>query len=174
MFDGIDRNRYFNGVQHACLDGVAGLSLNAGKGNPNHDELGRSTTGGGGGKKPKPGKVSHKRYEYKVRDWDADDPQAKKTETVAEWDETTHPIYQDSTIIKTGDQLGMIPDRAEFGIAEKAYIVRDKRLEDPFEAYVPIDDKEEKYVKDYLKATFKIDNDELERLLKGTHKKAEW
>ena len=151
-----DALKEFDKRHENSLEGENSLPFqaNGGPGSGNFGHAGREGKRGGSGKG---GKVYHRKYSSDGKN------------VVAEWDEVRHPIYPDEMIIKSDDQIGMVSDAsAEFGISKKAFDVRDKRLKNPFEVYEPIDAQEEELVKEYIKESFGIDDDELGRKLGKT------
>ena len=151
-----DALKEFDKRHENSLEGENSLPFqaNGGPGSGNFGHAGREGKRGGSGKG---GKVYHRKYSSDGKN------------VVAEWDEVRHPIYPDEMIIKSDDQIGMVSDAsAEFGISKKAFEVRDKRLKNPFEVYEPIDAQEEEFVKEYIKESFGIDDDELDRKLGKT------
>ena len=129
-----------------------------GGGNPNHDpKTGKFTTGGGTSLKDRAKGVKGSTYKSYSSDG---------KNIVSEWIETSHPVYTDTKIIMSQDQIGMAKeDAAELGIAKMAYEVRDKRLVNPFTLFEPLASREEKFVRDYMKKQFKVDDKELDKLL---------
>lgn len=137
----------------------------SGKGNPNHDEKGRFASSPSGGAAASSSDVDLKaRGKKKGTAYKSYSTDGKNV--VAEWLETEHPIYKGEAIIMSKDQIGMTSStKGNQGIAKKAYDVRDKRLRNPFEVFEPIDDAEEKYVRDHIKKQFDIDDKQLDKLL---------
>lgn len=158
--DNTDGNTEKNNSLDLGLEPHSDLVENGGKGSGNHGHSGRPGQVGGSGKGG--GKVTHREYSSDGKN------------VVAEWDEIEHPIYKGDYIIKSDTQIGMLSDsRGNFGIADKAYDVRDKRLKDPFEVFEPIDEAEREFVRDYIKKSFKIDDKELDEKIGKTKNSVE-
>lgn len=141
------------------------LVENGGKGSGNFDHAGRpGEKGGSAPKGVKAGTVRHQKYAS------GED----ESQQVAEWEETNDPIYPDEIIVKSKDQIGHVTSSDSWSKARVAYIIRDKRVLDPFRDLDPNDDLDKKDIatyREYMKATFKIDDTELDRLLDNTRTK---
>ena len=141
------------------------LVENGGKGSGNFDHAGRpGEKGGSAPKGVKAGTVRHQKYSS------GED----ESQQVAEWEETNDPIYPDEIIVKSKDQIGHVISRDAWSKAKVAYTVRDKRVLDPFRDLDPNDELDKKDIttyREYMKATFKIDDTELDRLLSNTKTK---
>lgn len=140
-------------------------SLNGGKGSGNFDHAGRPGQIGGSGKGVRAGSVRHQKYSSGE----------SESQQVAEWEETNDPIFPDEIIVKSADQIGHIISSDSWSKAKVAYTIRDGRVLDPFRDLDPsneLDKHDIDLYRDYMKATFKIDDKELDRLLDNTRGEA--
>ena len=164
-------------MEKYSIDGRIVPTINGGAGSGNFGHLGRpgkvggSSKGSGERAEPIPKafatqKPKYKKYEYKTGSKYTQEGQS--TTHVAEWEEVTHPIYPSEEIVKTKDQLGLVPATDSISLAKTAYDVRDKRLLSLKHLGYGDDEREDYWVSDFLKRSFKIDDKELDRLLDNT------
>ena len=140
------------------------LVANGGKGSGNFGHAGREgEVGGSAPKGVKAGTVRHQKYSSGE----------SESQQVAEWEETNDPIYPDEIIVKSDEQIGHVISSDSWSKARVAYTIRDKRVLNPFRDLDPNDELDKKDIatyREYMKATFKIDDKELDRLLDNTKK----
>lgn len=160
--DGGNDNTEENNSLDLDLEPHGDLVENGGKGSGNFGHAGREgEIGGSAPKGVKAGTVRHQKYASGEGE----------SQQVAEWEETNDPIYPDEIIVKSDEQIGHIISSDSWSKARVAYTIRDKRVLNPFRDLDPNDELDKKDIatyREYMKATFKIDDKELDRLLDNT------